>query len=147
MEGLYDILRGGEKIGKAEVRREGLYYRFKCACDLTGEVMYRLTVSCGEKTENLGIPVPEGDCFCLNTRLPVSRFPKEEPVFRAVPRHEKQQTGKWVPISPETPFDYIARLQDAVMERRDGEVGILIKEDSPDPVPQDSDPNPSQTNE
>lgn len=147
MEGLYDILRGGEKIGKAEVRREGLYYRFKCVCDLTGEVMYRLTVSCGEKTENLGIPVPEGDCFYLNTRLPVSRFPKEDPIFRAVPRHEKQQTGKWVPISPETPFDYIARLQDAVMERRDGEVGILIKEEAPDPVPQDSDPSPSQTNE
>ena len=59
MEGIYDIFRGGEKIGKAEVRREGLYYRFRCCCDLTGEVMYRLTVACGEKTENLGIPVPD----------------------------------------------------------------------------------------
>ena len=68
MEGIFDILRGGEKIGKAEVRREGLYYRFRCCCDLTGEVMYRLIVICGGKTENLGIPVPEGDSFRLSTR-------------------------------------------------------------------------------
>ena len=147
MEGLYDILRGPEKIGKAEVCREGLYYRFRCACDLTGEVIYRLTITCGEKTHNLGIPVPEGDCFYLNTRIPVSRFSKEEPVFRAVPRHEELEKEMWVPISPETPFDYITRLENAVMERRNGEVGILIKEETPDPVPQGSDPSPSQTNE
>ena len=135
MEGIYDILRGGEKIGKAEVRREGLYYRFRCCCDLTGEVMYRLLITCGGKTENLGIPVPEGDCFRLNTRLPVSRFSSGEPVFRAVPKH--QQMSLWVPISPETPFDYIARLEHAVMERRGDEVGILIS----DEAPQDSDPS------
>ena len=147
MEGLYDILRGQEKIGKAEVCREGLYYRFKCCCNLTGEVVYRLTVTCGEKTESLGIPVPEWDCFYLNTRLPVSRFSKEEPIFRAVPRHEEQKKGMWVHISPETPFDYITRLENAVMERRNGEVGILIKEETEDPAPQDSDPSPLQTNE
>lgn len=143
MDGIYDILRGGEKIGKAEVRREGLYYRFRCCCDLTGEVMYRLTVTCGEKTENLGIPVPEGDSFRLSTRLPVSRFTKGEPVFRAVPRHEQLQQGMWVPISPETPFPYITRLENAVMERRNDEVGILIS----DEAPQDSDPSPSHQHE
>ena len=136
MEGIYDILRGGEKIGKAEVRRHGLYYRFRCCCDLTGEVMYRITVICGGKTENLGIPIPEGDCFRLSTRLPVSRFSSDEPEFRAVPRHQSQ--GLWVPISPETPFDYITRLENAVMERRGNAVGILISEEAP----QDNDPSP-----
>lgn len=143
MDGIYDILRGGEKIGKAEVRREGLYYRFRCCCDLTGEVMYRLTVTCGDKTENLGIPVPEGDSFRLSTRLPVSRFPGGEPVFRAVPRHEKLQPGTWVPVSPETPFPYIARLENAVAERREGQMGVLIS----DEVPPDSDPNPLHPHE
>ena len=147
MDGLYDIFRGGEKIGKAEVRREGLYYRFLCACDLTGGVIYRLTVTCGGNTQNLGIPVPEGDCFYLKTRLPVSRFSKEEPVFWAVPHHQQKETDMWEPISPETPFDYITRLENAVMERRNGEVGILIKEETEDPVPQDSDQIPLQTNE
>ena len=137
MEGIYDIFRGGEKIGKAEVRREGLYYRFRCCCDLTGEVMYRLTVTCGEKTENLGIPVPDADSFHLNTRLPVSRLPAGTPEFRAVPKHEPLQQGLWVPISPETPFAYIERLEHAVMERRDDQVGILISDESP----QDNDPS------
>ena len=143
MEGIFDILRGGEKIGKAEVRREGLYYRFRCCCDLTGEVMYRLIVICGGKTENLGIPVPEGDSFRLSARLPASRFPSGEPEFRAVPKHEPQQQGMWVPISPETPFDYIARLENAVMECRGEEVGILIS----DEAPQDSDPSPLHPHE
>ena len=139
MNGVYDILRGGEKIGKAEVRREGLYYHFLCTCDLTGVVIYRLTISCGGKTENLGIPIPEADCFCLKTRLPVSRFPEGEPIFRAVPRHP--QVEMWVPISPEKPFEYISRLRDAVLERRDDTVGVLIKE-SAAPIPQGSDPTP-----
>ena len=97
--------------------------------------MYRIIVICGGKTENLGIPIPEGDCFRLNTRLPVSRFSADEPKFRAVPRHQRQEL--WVPISPETPFDYITRLEHAVAEKRDGQMGILISEEAP----QDSDPS------
>ena len=141
LEGLYDIFRGEDRIGKAEVRREGLYYRFRCCCDLTGEVMYRITIVCSGKSENLGIPIPDGDCFQLNTRLPVSRFPSGKPEFRAVPRHPRQ--GLWVPISPETPFDYITRLEHAVAEKRDGQMGILIS----DEAPQDSDPSPSHPHE
>ena len=138
LEGIYDIYRGADKIGKAEVRREGLYYRFLCCCNLTGEVIYRITVSCGDKTENLGIPVPDGHDFRLSARLPISRFPKETPEFKAVPRHSENLQGHWIPISAETPFDYIHRLHNAVLERRDGQVGILISEE----VPPDSDPIP-----
>lgn len=141
MDGIYDIWRGADKIGKAEVRREGLYYRFRCCCNLTGEVMYRINIICGSVTRSLGIPMPDGNCFRLNTRLPVSRFSGGEPEFRAVPQHQKQEL--WIPISPEIPFDYIARLEHAVMERRDGTPGILISEEAP----QDSDPNPSHQHE
>ncbi len=144
MEGIYDITRGGEKIGKAEVKREGLYYRFSCNCDLTGEVVYRITVTCGGKTENIGIPVPEGGSFRLNTRLPVSRFGAGEPEFRAVPRHpEKQEL--WSPVIPETPFEYITRLENAVAEKREGEWGIRISPE--DPVPQDSGQTPEYPDE
>lgn len=143
MEGIYDIYRGQDKIGKAEVRREGLYYRFSCCCDLTGEVMYRITVTCGEKTENLGIPVPDRNGFCLCCRLPVSRFPETEPEFRAVPRHPRQTDKLWVPISPETPFAYIHRLENAALERRGEQMGILISEEAP----LDNDPSPTHPHE
>lgn len=100
--------------------------------------MYRLIVTCGEKTEKLGIPVPEGDGFRLDTRLPVSRFRAGKPIFRAVLRREQLKQGMWVPISPEAPFAYISRLENAVTQRRNDELGILIREEDPSEVPQDS---------
>ena len=100
--------------------------------------MYRITVTCGEKTENLGIPAPEGKEFYLLAKLPVRRFLPGIPHFRAVPRHPQMDGKLWVPISPETPFAYITRLQNAVFAPRGEEAGLLISKE----VPQDSDPNP-----
>ena len=140
MDGLYDIFRGGEKIGKAEVRREGLYCRFRFVCDLSGEVIYRLLVTWGEKQINLGIPVPCGDAFRLDTRVAVSKLGQGTPSFLAVPRHP-EKTGMWVKVSPDEPFTYLHRLKNAVPEIRDGKMGILIK-DFEAPVPPDNGQNP-----
>ncbi len=122
----YPILRGGESIGQASVEKQGLYYRFSCRCDLSGEVIYRLTVSCGEKCENLGVPVPENGAFVLTARIPVSRLGQGEPVIRAVPRHGKLE-GLFIPLSPEEPFRYIDRLENAVAERRGQQLGIRFR--------------------
>lgn len=129
MDGNYDILRGGEKIGKAQVKREGLYYRIRCSCALTGEVIYRLTAICGNKTENLGIPVPDGDSFRLEKKLPVSRFPKGEIVIRAVPGNP-DRSRLFAPVHPEEPFQYLSRLKAAHMERRGDEIGIVFDDQS-----------------
>lgn len=123
MEGVYDIFRGTEKIGKADVRRQGLYYRFRCCCNLTGEVIYRLTASDGTKTVNLGIPVPDGDSFCLETRIPISRFANGTLSIQAQPR-TPQQKRIFAPVYPDEPFGYISRLETARMERRDNKIGI-----------------------
>lgn len=138
MEGIYDIFKGSEKIGKAEVYREGLYYRFRCCCDLKDREMYRISVTCNEKTENLGIPAPNGDCFYLQTRLPISRFPKGEPSFRLTSQYTGQH-GMWMPVFEEKPFDYITSLENAVAEEREGQMGIFI----PEEALRDSDPSPS----
>ena len=140
MDGLYDVLRGGEKIGKAEVRREGLYYRFRCVCQLTGEVIYRLTAVWGEKQINLGIPIPCGDAFYLDTKIAASRLGQGRPSFLAVPR-KPPNMGTWVPLSPEEPFPYLHRLKNAVPELRNGVMGICIR-DPEAPAPPDNDQNP-----
>ena len=127
MEGLYDIFRGGEKIGKAQMQKEGLYYRFRCVCSLTGEVIYRLLVTWEDKQVNLGIPVPRGDAFYLDTRVAANRLGRGTPTFRAVPRHPETQ-GFWAPVSPDEPFTYLHLLKNAVPEIRDGKMGILIKD-------------------
>lgn len=129
MEGNYDIFRGGEKIGKAQVKREGLYYRFRCCCSLTGEVIYRLTVTCGERTENLGVLIPDGDVFRLEKRLPVRRFAGDAMLIRAVPGN-LDRSRIFAPVHPDEPFQYLAQLETARMERRNHEIGILIGDQS-----------------
>ena len=51
----YGVYFGDKSVGKAQVTEQGLYYHVVCRCSLSGEVMYRLEVSCGEKRENLAL--------------------------------------------------------------------------------------------
>ena len=70
---MYDIYMGSAAVGTAKVIREGLYYLFFCRCRLSGEVVCRVTVRCGDRSADLGILVPENGAFQLKTRVPVKR--------------------------------------------------------------------------
>ena len=125
MEGNYPVLMGGQQIGGVKVTRQGLYYRFDCRCQLSGEVMCRLVMNCGAETYDLGILVPEGGAFCLRTKMPVKQLGKGTLQFRVLPNH-KPVGKRFVSISPEEPFAYLSRLQDAFLEIRDGVPGLVI---------------------
>ena len=125
MEGMYPVYFGQAQVGKVQVTRQGLYYRFVCRCSMTGDVVCRLTVTCGDCRENLGVVVPEGGLFCLDTKLPVKRLGEGTPEFRLMPRHEIE-VGTFVPLSPEEPFAYIQKLKNAYFERRYGQPGVVI---------------------
>lgn len=127
MEENYEVRLGQTPIGKAQVLRQGLYYRVICRCRLTGEVMYRLMVRCGDREENLGVLVPMGSGFGLDTKVPVKKVGEGELAFSVMPKHPKQE-GKFVPIYPEEPFSYIAKLKDAYLEARGGETGVVLPE-------------------
>ena len=125
MEGIYPVGFGQTLVGKVEVRKQGLYYRFFCRCQMSGDVVCRLMVSCGGKQENLGVLVPVKDGFSLGKLVPCKRFGQGKPEFQLVPRHEPS-TGTFIPIHPEEPFAYITRLKDAYFERRYGQAGIVL---------------------
>ncbi len=125
MEGNYEIYMGNTQMGTANVTRQGLYYSFLCRCALSGDVVCRVTVTCGGQTHNLGIPVPEDGAFVLRTRLPVKQFADGALRFLVQPNH-KPVAGQFVPISPEEPFSYLSRLQDAFLEIREGVPGVVI---------------------
>lgn len=125
----YGVFFGEQSVGRAQVTRQGLYYQVVCRCNLSGEVMYRLEVSCGQKRVNLGILVPEETGFGLNTRFPVSRVGEGELAFRILPRHDALQGRKFVPITPEEPFSYLERLKDSFLEIQNGKKGICIPTD------------------
>jgi hypothetical protein len=127
MEGIYPIERAGNTIGQAEVTRQGLYYHFTCRCRLSGEVICRLAAVCGDKVENLGVPVPENGEFVLRKKIPASHLGEGKLHIRVLPKHS-ELTGRFVPLSPEEPFRYLSRLQNAYLERRNGQVGIVIQE-------------------
>lgn len=127
MEGNYPVLLGEQSIGKVQVLRQGLYYRFICRCQLTGEVIYKLVVTCQDHQENLGICVPVSGGFGIDTKLPVKRLGEGVPTFRAVPKHTELE-GKFVPVYPDEPFAYIARLKDAYFARQEEQIGVVIRE-------------------
>ena len=125
----YGVYFGDKSVGKAQVTEQGLYYHVVCRCSLSGEVMYRLEVSCGEKRENLGVLVPGENGFGLDTRFPISRVGRGVLSFRLLPRHDPLQGRLFVPITPEEPFAYLSRLKDAFLEIQEGKKGASIPRD------------------
>lgn len=127
LEENYAVYFGNRPVGKVQVTRQGLYYHFLCRCQLTGDVMCRLWVGCGDKRESLGLVVPVDGGFGLNTSLPVKRLGKGELTFSLLPKHDKP-AGTFIPISPEEPFAYIERLKKSYLVRKGEQVGIEISE-------------------
>lgn len=125
MEGTYCVYMSKKPVGKIQVTRQGLYYQFHCRCQLSGDVVCRLVVACGNQSEKLGIVVPMEDGFGLDSSFPVKRFQKGEPIFSLVPKMETPE-GKFIPIFPDEPFAYIEQLKKAFLIRKYGQTGILI---------------------
>lgn len=129
MEGCYEMHFGGRAVGKAQVDRLGLYYRFTCRCRMPGEVISRVVVRCGDVKTDLGILVPTGDGFGLDTKVAVKKLGQGSPEFLVVPNHPEVK-DKFIPIKPEEPFSYIERLKDAYLARQNGQLGMVIKENA-----------------
>lgn len=125
MEGNYGVYFGNQLAGKVQVQRQGLYYRFVCRCQISGDVVCRLHVSCGDKRESLGVVVPMEGGFGLDTKLPVKRLGEGNMEFTLLPKHEVP-AGQFVPIYPEEPFAYIERLKEAYLVRKGEQVGVML---------------------
>ena len=127
MEHYYEIALGKNPVGKVQVIRQGLYYRFICRCRLSGDVVYRLTVRGGDITENLGVLVGLGDGFGLDKKIPVSHLGEGKLEFILLPKSDRLN-GEFIPIRPEEPFAYLTRLQDSFYVHQSGQAGIVLKE-------------------
>ena len=123
MEGEYEIKLGNRPMGKVRVTREGLYYRFRCRCQLTGDSVCKVMA----EDISLGILVPQGDGFVLDTKLPVKRFGEGCTDFQIQPNRPVLD-GRFIPIKPEEPFAYIERLKNAYLTRQNGQLGVVIRE-------------------
>ena len=116
-----DILLNGLSIGRVQVDREGLYYKFRCKCKFNDNKIYRIKVSDGITEIILGICVPEGDNFILNTKVPVKKLQKDTLIFTAELRSEQAivaEMGK--------SFSYLDKLETARLQYTNGQVKIII---------------------
>lgn len=125
----YPVFLGNEQIGNAQIRKQGLYWKIQCCCQLSGQVIYKVLICCGQQETNLGVLIPEKCGFVVETSVPIKRIGAGPFTFRAVPRHEKV-TGAFVPIYPEEPFAYLQRLTESYLQIREGRMGIILPEDS-----------------
>lgn len=123
----YKICFGKETVGRAYVHKEGLYYCFRCSCELRSEIICRVTVSCGGHHENLGILIPVGDRYVLSKRIPVKRLGNGIFQFHVIPKHQELE-DKFISVYPEEPFQYIQRLQNAYLKYHSGGIGIVIQD-------------------
>ena len=121
----YDVVLGGQPMGRVTVRKQGLYLQFDCQCNLSGEVMFDLIACVGQQREKLGLLTPELGKYTLRTKLPAKRLREGALSFLLQPRHSSMK-DRFVPVRPDEPFAYIHRLEDAYLAICDGQVGIVL---------------------
>ena len=78
MKNEFAVFYGQTAVGKAEIIRQGLYYRISCRYRLPSNEICRLIIKWPGGWENAGIPVPEGDGFILVKKIPVKKLPDED---------------------------------------------------------------------
>ncbi len=125
MDGSYDLTMGSQTVGHVHVEKQGLYYHFSCRCKLGGDVMHKLVVHCGGREENLGVCIPMDGMFGVEKKIPAKRLGQGTPQFQLLPKHEEKK-GKFVPVYPEEPFSYLSKLENAFLETRNGQIGVVI---------------------
>ena len=127
MDVTYSVTWENRVAGQVRLVRSGLYTELSCRCDLpTGEI-YRLWVSAGEKSVNLGVLYPDSEGFCLRRRVPAHQIPTENPVFSI--RQKAEISMRFVPVREDEPFAYLPLLMHSRFAIRDGVPGLLIPDE------------------
>ena len=154
----YDITHESAPVGTARMEKQGLYYVFSCRCRLPKEGLYRIHAVNGETREDLGICIPMDGVFGMDKKVPQKRIGEGILTFELVPKDWKPQEivpepepipqveetvqpvqaeeigppaaveESFLPVSEDEPFEYLDKLEDARMEVRNDQVGIIIQE-------------------
>ena len=136
---MYQVFQDEQAVGTVEASREGLYILFSCRCQPVHREMIRLWMSCGEKETDLGLCVPMEGGFGTEKKIPARQCGTGIPEF--ILRHKDDtRRGRFIPLSPEEPFQYIHRLENAFLDKKNGQIGIRIQMSSSRPTGQWSEP-------
>lgn len=127
MVGDYPIFMAGEESGRAVVTQEGMFWRIRCRCNLSADIPCTVQARWGEKIIDLGLCAKEGDSIGLTARLNRKTVPAGKPVFCIAVKH-RQSLESFIPICPQEPFAYIAKLKYAYLVNKAGKLGIAVRD-------------------
>ncbi len=126
MIGNYDIRNQGKAIGGVEVTKQGLYYRISCRCIPPDGEIHRLILRTEACRVDLGICVPENGVFVVRKRIPCKTVVGKDATFILESNNLPRRERFFIP-DPNMPFPELSNLSGAVLERREGRLGILLE--------------------
>lgn len=115
----FDVVLTSEVVGSVDVIEEGLYLRFRCRCSIPKEHIYRLFVRCKTLDYDLGILIPEGECFSADKKVPKKKFSSNDFRFLIKPKSD-DPCARIEPIDPEEPFQALKHLHKAHLDIQNG---------------------------
>ena len=152
MADAYEIQYQGKTVGAVRAEKQGLYYCFHCRCTMPDDGMYRIHALTGDTREDLGICIPVEGKFGMDKKVPMKRLGEGALTFELVPKDwvpekdaaepelpaeeetvtepviAEEPEESFLPVSEEAPFEHLDKLENARMEVRDDQVGIVIEE-------------------
>ena len=115
-----------ERVGNATVLRQGLYCRVYCRCRFNGEGFFSLCMADGVQHKALGILVPDGDSFVVDTSIKAMELQDRDLSFQIV---QPGRDGVFIPIVEGEDFLHLDKLRKASFENRNGVCGVMIPAD------------------
>ena len=139
MSETYDIKFEDSPVGKAQMKKQGLYMLFSCRCRLPDTGIYRIHAVYGDKREDLGICVPMGELLGMDKKIPAKQLAEGIPDFELLPRdwQPEQAVVEQTVVSEtqimEVPAEAITdEYEEAeLQEQTEEETFIPVREDAP----------------
>ena len=122
----FAIMMNGKIVGNAIMEPLGLYYRFRCQCAFSDAEIHTIWVRWERGNRKLGVCVPYGTQYLLETKVPAKYFPDSKLTFTVDYREETKDD--FYPVNPEEPFGLVDKLPQAHFEIRNGKPGLVIPE-------------------
>lgn len=116
----YEITFQSRRIGTVLMERQGLYYRFSCKCVLPDEQIHSVWVLWGGGNRKLGVCIPKGDGFCLDTKVPIKYIPNSKLEF------VMDHNDDFYPIDAKEEFCHMDKLAGAHFAIQNGRPGLVI---------------------
>ena len=125
MESVYPVFYEGKRIGNGCVVRNGLYHKISCRCTLPEGEPFRLLMSSSQRKLDLGICVPFGTVFGIDTNVP-AKLTGEAPFEFTAVMHTKREHATFVPVRCDEPFCFITALKGSILWKEGNVTGVLI---------------------